>query len=332
MRCKFRAGDQKRFLNSVKDKLGFSWENIASDFGLSGRTLRDWRNETLLGQKEVLIGLSKKAKIPMPPVVEEKEEWWSAKAWSAKANAIRMKMYGPPGTPEGRSKGGKISQLKRILNPELYRGTGVIVRNSFNYPPESSRLAEFIGIMLGDGGISKDQVKISLDMNADKKYVPIVMELIQELFGKKPSLYNRKKFNVSTICLTGVNLVSYLINKGLCVGSKLRANIGLPDWIVENLDYSKACIRGLIDTDGCFFKHGYKVKGKFYEYKKISFVSYIPQLIADVKKQLLLLGFHPKIQGGKRLFLYNQHEALRYLREIGTSNPKNYFRWRLSER
>lgn len=109
-----------------------------------------------------------------------------------KASNIRMKMYGPPGTPEGRSKGGKISQLKRTLNPEQYRGIGVIVRNSFNYPSESSKLAEFIGIMLGDGGVSKDQIKISLDMNADKEYVIIVMKLIQELFGKKPSLYNRK--------------------------------------------------------------------------------------------------------------------------------------------
>ena len=115
MRYKFKAGNQRKFLNSVKERLGFSWEDIASDFGLSGRTLRDWRSETLLGQKEVLMRLSEKAGIPLPPVIEEKEEWWSARAWSEKANVIRMKMYGPPGTPEGRSKGGKISQLNRKL-------------------------------------------------------------------------------------------------------------------------------------------------------------------------------------------------------------------------
>ncbi len=327
MRYKFKTGDQKKFLNSVKEKLGFSWEDIASDFGLSGRTLRDWRNETLLGQKEVLVGLSKKAGIPLPLVIEEKEEWWSAKAWSARANVIRMKMYGPPGTPEGRSKGGKMSQLYRKIHPEKYIGTNTILRNTFNFPDNSIALAEFIGIMLGDGGVGKYQAMITLDAKADKEYVNYVVSLMNSLFGVKPSLYLKAE-NVVVIHISGVELIEFLLTKGLCIGSKLRANIGLPGWIVENLDYSKACIKGLVDTDGCFFKHKYQVGGKQYEYKKIAFVSYIPQLIADVKKQLLLLGFNPKIQDRKRLFLYNQNEAVRYFREIGTSNPKNIVRWK----
>lgn len=327
MRYKFKTGAQKNFLNSVKEKLGFSWEDIASGFGLSGRTLRDWRNETLLGQKEVLISLSKKTRIPLPPIVEEKEEWWSAKSWSARANVIRMKIYGPPGTPEGRSKGGKVSQLRRRLYPEKYAGTGVILRKKFIFPDDSAKLAEFIGIMLGDGGLDKYQAKIILDSVSDKNYVDFVASLINTLFKVKPSLYYRKKRAV-TVCISGSNFINYLVEKGLCVGNKLKANIGIPAWIKRNNEYSKACIRGLIDTDGCFFKHGYKVKGKLYEYKKISFVSYIPQLMTDVYKQLLLLGFSPKIQDGKRLFLYNQNESIRYFKEIGTSNPKNIDRWR----
>lgn len=326
----FKQGDQRKFMRTVKIQIGSSWEEIAIKVGVSGRTLRDWQRETLLGKKEVLSRLSNLSGISLPPVIKEREEWWNTRAWSKKANNIRMKIYGPPGTPEGRSKGGKISQLKRTLNPEQYKGTGVVVRNSFNYPPESSRLAEFIGIMLGDGGVSKDQIKISLDMNADKEYVLVVMKLIQELFGKKPSLYNRKKFNVSTICLTGVNLVNYLISRGLCIGSKMKANVGIPKWIKSNSNYLKSCIRGLVDTDGCLFihKYKYKLKEREYGYKNICFVSAIPKLMADVKKQLQLLGYSPKGKGVK-LFLYNQQEALRYLREIGTSNPKNYSRWKL---
>lgn len=326
MRYKFKTGDQKKFLNSVKEKLGFSWENIASDFGLSGRTLRDWRNEKLLGQGNVLIKLSKKAGIFLPPVIEEKEEWWSARAWSARASVIRMKMYGPPGTPAGRSKGGKMSQLYRKLYPERYICTNVVLRNTFNFPENSVALAEFIGIMLGDGGVGKYQAVITLGAKADKGYVNYVVSLMNSLFGVKPSLFKRE--NVVAIHISGIELIEFLLTKGLCIGSKLRANIGLPDWIIENLDYSKACIRGLVDTDGCFFKHKYQVREKQYEYKKIAFVSYIPQLMADVRKQLLLLGFNPKIQGEKRLFLYNQSEAMRYLEEIGTSNPKNSERWK----
>lgn len=320
-------------MEAVKEKLGCRWEEIAIKVGVSGRTLRDWQREALLGKKEALSKLSSLSGIPLPPVIKEREEWWNTRAWSKKASNVRMKIYGPPGTPEGRSKGGKISQLRRTLYPELYRGTGVIVKNSFLYPHESTKFAEFVGIMLGDGGISKDQIKISLDMNTDKEYVPVVMELIQELFGKTPSLYNRKKFNVSTICLTGVNLVNYLIRKGLCVGSKMKANVGIPRWIKSDSNYSKSCIRGLVDTDGCLFIHKYKHKQREqeYGYRNICFVSAIPKLMTDVKEQLQLLGYSPKGKGIK-LFLYNQQETLRYLREIGTSNPKNYFRWRLSER
>lgn len=131
-----------------------------------------------------------------------------------------------------------------------------------------------------------------------------------------------------SICISGSDFINYLVEKVLCVGSKLKANIGIPTWIKRNDEYSKACIRGLIDTDGCFFKHSYETKGKLYEYRRISFVSYIPQLMTDVNKQFLLLGFSPKIQDGKRLFLYNQNESIRYFKEIGTSNQKNIDRWR----
>lgn len=319
-------------MRAVKAKLGYSWEEVASKVGVSGRTLRDWQREILIGNKEILLKLSRLGGVSLPPVVEEREEWWNTRAWSKKASMIRIKMYGPPGTPEGRSKGGKISQLKRMLNPEQYKGTGITIKNVFSCPPESSKLAEFIGIMLGDGGISKDQVKISLDMNVDKEYAVIVVGLIQELFGKNPSVYTRKDFNVLTICLTGVNLVNYLVNKGLCVGSKMKANIGIPEWIKSDQSYSKSCIRGLVDTDGCLFIHKYRFKEKQeYRYKNICFVSAIPRLMADVREQLHLLGYTPKGKGVK-LFLYNQHEANRYLNEIGTSNPKNLIRWRVNNK
>lgn len=236
-------------------------------------------------------------------------------------------MYGPPGTPEGRSKGGKQSQLYRKLYPERYRGTHVILRNVFKYPKNSTAFAEFIGIMLGDGGIGKYQAIITLDAKADREYIPYVVNLMHSLFGVKPSLYTKRK-NVVAIHLSGIELINFLVSKGLCVGSKLRANIGLPTWIKESLNFSRACIKGLVDTDGCFFKHQYRINGKQYAYKKIAFVSYISKLMADVKKQLDLLGFHPKVQGKKRLFLYNQDEAVRYLEEIGTSNPKNRERWK----
>ncbi len=319
-------------MKSVKVKLNLSWEEIALKVGVSGRTLRDWQREILLGRKEILSKLSRLSGASLPPVIEERKEWWNTRAWSKRASKIRMEMYGPPGTPEGRSKGGTASQLRRTTNPELYKNSLIIFKNRFNYPLESPELAEFIGIMLGDGGVSRNQIKITLDMNVDKEYASVVRNMIKNLFGKDPSIYVRKDFNALTICLTGVDLVNYLVSKGLCIGSKMRANIGLPKWIKSNPTYSKLCIRGLVDTDGCLFIHKYRFKEKNeYRYKNICFVSAIPKLMDDVRKQFKLLGYSPKGKGTK-LFLYNQREAIRYLDEIGTSNPKNFIRWGISDK
>lgn len=319
-------------MRAVKVKLGYSWEEVASKVGVSGRTLRDWQREILLGNKEILLKLSRLGGVSLPPIVEERQEWWNTRAWSKRASRIRMQMYGPPGTPEGRSKGGMISQLRRTTNPELYKNSLIIFKNRFNYPLESPKLAEFIGIMLGDGGTSKDQIKITLDINVDKEYASVVRNMIKDLFGKNPSIYVRKDANALTICLSGVDVVSYLVSKGICIGSKMKANIGIPEWIKSNPIYSKSCIRGLIDTDGCLFIHKYKFKEKNeYRYKNICFVSAIPKLMSDVKEQLQLLGYTPKGKGTK-LFLYNQIEAKRYLDEIGTSNPKNFIRWGINNK
>ena len=309
----FTKGDQNKFLEKVKYKLASSWSDIASEVGVSGRTLRDWKREVLLGNKDVLLELSKLSGVLLPIIIEEKEEWWNTKAWSTKASKIRMRIYGPPGTPEGRSKGGKMSQLRRAANPEIYKDSLILFKNRFNYPAESPELAEFVGIMLGDGGTTKDQIKITLDINVDKEYAFTVRKMAKNLFGKDPSVYIRKEYNALTICLTGVDIVNYLVNKGLCIGSKIKANIGIPEWIKINPAYSRRCIRGLVDTDGCLFMHKHRFKEKIeYKYRNICFVSVIPRLMSDVRNQLSILGFTPKGKGAQ-LFLYNQNEARRYL-------------------
>lgn len=326
-RCVFQPGDQRKFMSAVKEKFACSWEEIGNRVGLSARTLRDWRREVLLGKKETLQRFSLLTGFPLPHIIEERDEWWNAKKWQREANKIRLKIHGPPGTPAGRSKGGRNSQLRRKLYPERYAGSGIILGKTFNFPSDSVELAEFIGIMLGDGGVSKEQIKITLHRTDDQEYARYVCDMITRLFGVKASVYTYKNVNVSTICISGVELVKFLVKKGLCIGSKKRANIGLPNWVKTKREYIRASIRGLIDTDGCFFVHKYKVKNKMYEYKKIGFVSYISQLMLDVQEGLLMLGFHPK-RSGVRLFLYNQREALCYLQEVGTSNPKNIARWR----
>ena len=65
----------------------------------------------------------------------------------------RVELYGNPGTPEGRSTGGKRTIQLFRSNPELARSLGFAVRKEIRCPARSSELAEFVGILLGDGGV-----------------------------------------------------------------------------------------------------------------------------------------------------------------------------------
>ena len=45
MRCVFRKGKQRELLVLTKQKLGLSWQELASELGIGYTTLRDWRDE-----------------------------------------------------------------------------------------------------------------------------------------------------------------------------------------------------------------------------------------------------------------------------------------------
>lgn len=54
-----------------------------------------------------------------------------------------------------------------------------------NLPKQNKDLAEFIGIMLGDGYVGKYFSRIFLNSVADKDYVNYVTQLARKLFGQK---------------------------------------------------------------------------------------------------------------------------------------------------
>jgi hypothetical protein len=143
------------------------------------------------------------------------------------------------------------------------------------------------------------------------------MSLISKLFGVTPTTYRRKKERVFEIAISGVNLVEYLVRKGLKVGNKVRLQVGVPEWVWLKPQYTKACLRGLIDTDGSFINHRYRVKRREYRYLKIAFENRSEPLLDFVYRGLEQLGFSPKREHHK-VWLYSQSEAKRYLRDIGT--------------
>jgi len=114
-------------------------------------------------------------------------------------------------------------------------------------------LAEFIGIMLSDGNIWNTRIRIAFDKR-NIKYVNYIFNLFKKLFGIEFKKEINKSTNQLYLYCNNLFAVEKLIEFGLIKGHKIKKRAGIPDWIKENKNYAKRCIKGLIDTDGCIYK------------------------------------------------------------------------------
>jgi hypothetical protein len=248
-------------------------------------------------------------------------------------------------TSKGASKGGLASIQKQggvIGNPKIrlakwhewWKQTGKHTTRlpinplPFTKPEKSELLAEFIGIMMGDGGMTSMQLNITLHHVDDLAYSKFVVACIKKLFAVTPSVYHRIECSVNTIVVSRSGLVAYLHELGLPIGNKVKQRFDIPEWIKTNRNYMIACIRGLIDTDGSVFTHRYRVNGKMYAYKKICFSSSSPPLIASVHTFLSKEGFYARIsRSGKHIRIESVAGVKRYMQMICPHNPKHLKRY-----
>ena len=313
---------QKKYLTKVEKVSGLSGDKLANLFGIVGRSYRDWRRgKYSITEKAVKI-IEKKWKL-YPPFSKNKakRDWIRNRLEiSRKGGLTTLKRYGGPGTPEGRSKGGKHAMA-------ILRARGIIPPiKPFHSPKRtSSELAEFVGILLGDGHIGREQWSITLNSIADVEYIKFVSKLVKNLFSFKPGVHKRKNMNAIVISGSGIKSIDYFTRLGLKVGNKIKLQVGVPSWIKSVKSLKIATLRGLMDTDGGVFLHKYKVNGKEYIYKKICFSNRSIPLLYFVADVLREIGFTPKIIDkveNKKVWLYNVKEVESYLKLVSTHNPR----------
>lgn len=240
----------------------------------------------------------------------------------------RIELYGNPGTPEGRSKGGKKSIGLLHKNPILAKRLGFIIRKDIRYPVKSTELAEFIGIMLGDGGLpGNHQITISFNNKTDYEYAMYICKVIKRLFCVNYYIHKRRESNGADIVVNSSNLVDFLLTQGLKPGNKVKNQIRVPRWICRKPEYGVACLRGLIDTDGGLYFHKYDSNGKTYTYLKLGFTNRSKPLLKFVFEVLNKLKYKVFLSGDN-LSIGSQFEVKRYFREIRSHNPKHLNRFR----
>lgn len=130
------------------------------------------------------------------------------------------------------------------------------------FPKPNSDLAEFVGVLLGDGSISRyechagkkikiqHRVKITGNAEEDLPYFKdFLFPLMTRLFGKEPLLrFKRKELTVELVYF-GKELYDFLIWLGIVPSPKRNRAIIPPFVFDKNLEIH--FLRGLFDCDGC---------------------------------------------------------------------------------
>ncbi|MFH1423658.1 MAG: hypothetical protein ABIG29_01730 [Candidatus Nealsonbacteria bacterium] len=325
-RIEFVQLEQGSFLRKIQRKTGFSCQKMASICGVSRRSFSDWKNGNCLISLSAFERLIKISNINRP-FVRILPDYWHIKEASRKGAFARNAIYGNPATSDGRSRGGKTTCDKFSSNPELAKKLGFKIRKNIHRPGKSCDLAELVGILLGDGGITDYQVKVTQNKEADKDYSPYIVRLFKHLFGLDSTIRDDKLEKTRDIIVSSVSLVEYLLGLGLKNGNKIINQVDIPSWVKISDKFKKACLRGLIDTDGCFYVDRHKIKNKDYFNPGLIFTAYSLPLFSSAKGIFVSLGYHPT--GKKRnLYLRKEDEIIRYFREIGSSNPKHIAKFR----
>jgi len=209
MRILLPKGNQRKFMEKTLKRISVS--KAAAICNLSERTIRDWRREKFLMQKNAMLKLCKAANIAEPENFEEKDDYWYVAHGSSAGALACIKKYGcVGGDPTYRkrkwhewwNKKGRHNQHGCIIGPLAIRA-----------PKFSADLAEFTGIVIGDGGITTDQVIISMNSVDDNEYSFFVKKLIKKLFDLDASMVYRKKELAVYIMISRKKLVEFCNKK-----------------------------------------------------------------------------------------------------------------------
>lgn len=325
-RIQFQEGEQSKLFFVTRKITKLSWNELAKKLSVHTRTLLDWRKEKYTLSQSILNDLTaltgQKLTIPKHKILPD---YWHIPAAAQKGGRALANLYGGPGTPDGRKKGGKNSQIARRLNPELYANCNV--RKKIAIPQYSNELAELIGILAGDGGINNDfQIVITLNRQYEQLYAQFIKGLIEGLFSISPTIYyyrTLRKENAIGVIISSVSVVEFLKHHKFEHRNKVLNQIDIPEWIKEHIEFSKNCLRGLVDTDGGIFhhRHSIKPKGKSYLNIGLVFSNKSAHLLNFVKNTLFALGFHPKVNSNKdNILIYKEGEVFRYAQEVGFHN------------
>ncbi len=287
MRALFEKGVQRDLILREKKHLNLTWRDFSRKLGIKPGKLHAYYYEETLLPSEIFEKFVLKESY-RNKILELRKEGW------------------------GRILGGKNSNGNT---------------KAINLPETSLELAEFFGIMLGDGNLTKlkgyklgtYEARIVGDSRNDKDYLfSYVKPLIERLFKVEVKVFKQKQRNAMVLVVQGRRLVDFLESKGFVPGDKLKNNLIIPAWIVSNKKFLRVCLRGLYDTDGTVYKLTNQNS------HQIVFTNYNIHLLNQVRDSLISFGINPsRISRNRDVMITKKSELKRFLKEVGFRNFKH---------
>ena len=176
----------------------------------------------------------------------------------------------------------------------------------------SGDLAEYIGVVLGDGNIERFPRTERLTITGDFKKSQFILRyanFTEMLFGKKPKLEKALRSDGFRLSLYQRHISERL---GVPTGNRKDFAYILPKWIEGSEEYLIRFLRGLFEAEGSLSIH---LPTSTYNFE---FTNYNKYLLDIVEKALYRLEFHPEVR----------HNAIRIRRKAEVERFKNLIRFR----
>ena len=202
----------------------------------------------------------------------------------------------------GRTTIGSVGKFKQVKIPRI-----------IDY-----KLAELVGIVLGDGNICGNQLRIYGNKEEYEYYRNNIQKLLFDIFGVRSTIRQaRRNSNGILLTVNSVLVCRYLKLIGLKDGSKIKNKATIPDWIYSKKEFIKCCLKGLFDTDGSFFSSSKDTEINILW--NMGMNSFLP---SEIRKMLIKLNYSPTriFDKGRRLALCKRSEVIRFFKEIKPEN------------
>jgi DNA-binding transcriptional regulator WhiA len=178
-------------------------------------------------------------------------------------------------------------------------------------------LAEFFGIMLGDGKLSYFQVAVTLG-NKEVDYAFYVKTIFEALFSLQPSIISDNKNRYRTVYVESTILSACLKTNGL-VYNKVAAQVDIPSWIFEKKIFMKRFARGFFGTDGSVYRLRYGLQ--------LSFTNFSAPLLLSLQGLLRRLGYRVSEISDHRFYITRSMDIKRFFTEIRPQNKRHIGRF-----